>query len=1109
MTELLRMNLLGGLSLAVGQEPMGRFVSSKAPALLSYLACTGQPHTRAALTGLLWGESPEAQAKASLRQVLTDLRRSFAPYLLIERDAVTFNQQAPHWLDVTEFAHHFQSVMTGRGQDKVILNDIQAAALQAAADLYRGDLLAGFYVPTAPAFEEWVTGEQEWLRQAALQTLHRLTLHYTAKGAYLQGINAASRLLSLEPWQEEAHRQLMLLLALNGQRSAAIAQFETCRRVLGKDLGVEPTPATLALFEQIRTGEVGPEQSEASPALSSSTPNNLPFQATSFIGRESELAQIVNLLQRGDCRVVTITGASGVGKTRLALAAASRILAGSPPSYPHGIWFVPLTGFFSAGEVDLGVEAQLLVDEVGEAMSLTFSCPSEPTHQLIDLLRGRKTLFILDDLKHVPPSALAFLHELLEGTEETKLVFTSQAPLGLPGEAVVTLEGLPLPLNPYGPCAGTCESVQLFVERADRAAGGFAPRAEDFPFIAEICRLMAGSPLGIELAASWAEHWEPTDILAALQKQLPERVMLGTAPDVDVTEGVVAAFDGCWDLLPPQERQCLANLVVFAGEFSEVAAEAIIGTQSETLEGLVQHTLLLSPAPERFILHRLIHQLARRKLDEEAQGTDLCELVRDRHSFYYLSFLSQREGALQKRQMPKVLAEIQKEWRNIRAAWRWAAEKGSLERLQRAVNALSRYLYLRGMCQVGERMFGEAAAMLAVQRQEMSAMPRPVEALIHHMVQGQLLAGQARFLNLQGDNERMDEIARSAEAQFADALSQAQALDIHALAIACLNQLGSVSVLQNDYTAARDYLVAALDLYEEMGDSLHVVNVLSDLGVVMMLHGDYAAAHEYLERCQRECRRSGNRAGEGLASYNLGRVSDAVGWYHEAGSSYEYALRISREIGDERLEVQTLASQALLLFHVGDHDAAWEVSHQAARLAQATGNRLSEAQAQTVSGHALLALGLPGEAATAYRQAVSIERELGQINLAIEPLAGQAEAALAVGRVGQATSYVEEILLHLAPDDGVDLLASSGLKGTSEPFRVWQACIRVLRTIRSSHAHTCLSCACTLLLQQADRISDAAMRRSYLDVLPHREIIQASEAAGFAPPGSAAGHLSP
>ncbi len=239
----------GGMRIAQGKPPPGDalevadFISQKARALLAYLALNPRPHSRDMLAGLLWGEIPQQRANGNLRVGLSNLHALFPEYLHVERHTVAFETTSPYWLDVAVF--------------ETLLAAGDVASLQQATVLYRGPLLEGFYLRAAPAFEDWLLVERERLHQAQSQALHRLTQGHTARGDYIAAIEVAERLLTLDPWREETHRILMELLALTGQRSAALAQYEHCCRMLRGELGVEPLPETTALYERIVKGEMG------------------------------------------------------------------------------------------------------------------------------------------------------------------------------------------------------------------------------------------------------------------------------------------------------------------------------------------------------------------------------------------------------------------------------------------------------------------------------------------------------------------------------------------------------------------------------------------------------------------------------------------------------------------------------------------------------------------------------------------------------------------------------------------------------------------------------------------------------------------------------------
>jgi DNA-binding SARP family transcriptional activator len=275
---LLEMRFLGGVAIQQNGVPLTALKSQKGQALLCYLALTSKAHGRLALAGLLWPEMTEEKALMNLRNVLTRLKQHLAPHLTITRQSIGFNQDVPYWLDVAEFeAGVAASSDTGR--------------LQAAVKLYGGDFLDGFYLSDVTHFDEWVLAQRARLRELALAALHRLVTHFAAQAEYETAIAYARQLLAIEPWREEAQRELMRLLAFSGQRSAALRQYETCRRILTEEVAVQPSAETESLYKANRAGQLdraesGGEQgsrTDSHPRIPSPR-HNLPLQPTPFIG---------------------------------------------------------------------------------------------------------------------------------------------------------------------------------------------------------------------------------------------------------------------------------------------------------------------------------------------------------------------------------------------------------------------------------------------------------------------------------------------------------------------------------------------------------------------------------------------------------------------------------------------------------------------------------------------------------------------------------------------------------------------------------------------------------------------------------------------------------
>jgi len=232
---------LGGFEVVLDGAPVAGFISNKARALLCYLAVEGREQPRENLAALLWGDTSHVKALISLRQALANLRRLVGEHIIITRYTAALDWHSAYRLDVAEFA----AAVTGFHQRA----DLQAG--QQADALYRGDFLQGFHVRDAPAFEEWMRGQREWLHSLGAELFEDLAAYYDRQGEYAFALRHLDRLLALEPWREEAHRQRMLLLTRLDRRSAALKQYATCRHILAAEFGVAPSAETTALYNRI------------------------------------------------------------------------------------------------------------------------------------------------------------------------------------------------------------------------------------------------------------------------------------------------------------------------------------------------------------------------------------------------------------------------------------------------------------------------------------------------------------------------------------------------------------------------------------------------------------------------------------------------------------------------------------------------------------------------------------------------------------------------------------------------------------------------------------------------------------------------------------------
>jgi predicted ATPase/DNA-binding SARP family transcriptional activator len=674
MGQELRVRVLGATELAVDGRPLVGLASAKATALLVYLAVTGRAQSRSALAGLLWSDLPEATARANLRLALTKLRRALPEQLLVTRQTVALDPARPVWVDAVEV-------------ERLVAGKPEGDELLAAARLCRGELLSGFEVSGAELFDEWVLGRRAASRADQLVLLERAVQDARDREDAAAGVEVARRMLELEPLHEEAHRALMWFLATGGQRGAALAQFETCRYLLREELGEEPSPATAALSDQI--AQAGGFTDLPPPGRGAPAEPGAPGPLTSLIGREQDLARLHALLDDPACRLVTLVGPGGIGKTRLALEAA----ATRRDRHRDGVVTVSFVGT-SPGRPEEA--ADLVVTNLAAALGVSLAVPRDPRELLADSLAGRELLLVLDNLEQLRDAA-GVLAELLGRAPGVQVLGTSRRRLGLGVEWLVEVPGLPYPPPGAEAEAAGYPAVQLFEDRARLLRPGFRPAA-DLAAVGRVCRLVAGVPLAIELAARWVRSASP----AAIADRLAAggELLETTAPDVAPRHrSIRSVIDWSWELLGEGERQALRRLSVLRGGFDLDAAAAVAGAGLPLLAGLVDHSLVEVGEDGRYGMHELLRQDAAQRL--AADPAEEAE-VRRRHAAYFSGLLPDPDQPLPGG------AALDADVENLRSATDWLVEHGDPPGLDRHLTRLWQLYRRRGWFREAQAVLGAA-----------------------------------------------------------------------------------------------------------------------------------------------------------------------------------------------------------------------------------------------------------------------------------------------------------------------------------------------------------------------------------------------------------------
>ncbi len=1007
MENRLQITLLGSPSVVVNGRLATGFVSSKAQALVYYLAATRQIHSRDTLAGLLWSEVSDERARKNLRDVLSNLRHLLPNHLDILRQTVGLSETADYSIDAATFTNLVNHIPAS-------LNPTLASQLREATNLYKGEFLAGFYVPEAPLFEEWVLGERERLRQLALQTLHTLADFYSQQAEYSQGITCVTRLLAMDPWREESHRQLMQLLALSGQRSAALAQYERCRRVLDEEMGITPSTETITLYQNIRDGtlteETGNKRADPFSTFSANLPpHNLPSLLTPLIGREQEKTQFLARLRDPAGRLLTLVGAGGVGKTRLVLEVAHAAL----PLFPQGVYFVSLASSETADKPTS--TSYPLVSHIATAVKLLFSGPDAAQKQLTNYLRHKQLLLILDNFEQWVTAA-HFLVELLQEAPGLKLLVTSRVRLNVRGEQVFPLGGLPYPTQETADWR-QFSSIQLFQHRAQAVQPGFTLQEPDAAAISRICQLVDGLPLGIELAASWArllpcqgiahEIEQNLNFLESSQRDVPQR-----------HQSLRAVFDYSWHLLTEADRRALRQLAVFCGGFSRDAATRIAGASLPVLAALVDNSLLRRTAPDRYELQDVLRQYAAEKL---ATATDVTETaLHDRHSRYYLSFLQQSQPDLQGGQQMEALAAIFQEMENIRAAWNWAVLQGDVTALLQAADTLALFFYMRSRSQEAEVMFARAAGRLAELAHGRSV----------HVAWGKCLCWQGWFTSL---------LTRQPAAQ-ALLKQSVEILRVYGAPpdlIFPLNFLAAVASQLGDYNQAQQLCQEALVVSRAAANRYGVAiskNILSQVSYAL---GQYQEARRYCQESLAIEREIGNRWSMTFSLTNLGRVAFALRDYREAQARYQESLVIREAMADARGTAVCLNDLGDTADALADDVTAQNYYQASLKISQEIGNPWGISASLTRLGHLALARGERETAQHHFYQALRVAHESYAIPRLLDALVGIA-SLMTDREMSQAYRLAAFVQAHPAASkesqDRAVLLLKMTQTAVSQPF---------------------------------------------------------------------------
>ena len=806
----------------------------KLTALLYYVAYQGGWVSRDDLVYLFYPDLEEHKARQNLRPLLTKLRRlPWAAGLEVEPTRLRLRWNVP--------------TDTGAFKDAV-----EKGRLEEAVGHYRGELLSGFRLSAAPEFDTWLEVERDELQRSWRNVTVTLTEDLSGRGCYRQAAELLHRLYKADPLDETVFRRYFTALASAGQKSDALEVFEAFKKVLDDEVATAPEQETWDLVSRLRSGDLAVAGPVPTGAATRPKPNR---PTTRFVGRTTEVAEVVTHLREPACRLLSVLGPGGIGKTRLAAEVGGVLSA----EFADGLCFVPF---------DVVAAPTLMVPTLADALHFTFVAGRDPEDQLLEHLAPQNLLLVMDNLEHLL-EGVSLVTNLLQAAPMLKILATSRERLGLHAEWVYDLAGMRIPdvgSSEEEADFEQADAVELFVQTAKQARADFALNG-DVATVAHICRTLGGMPLAIELAASWLRVLSPDEVAAELAKgidlletslrDLPER-----------HHDLRAVFGASWRRLSEGEQIALKKLAVFQGGSTKEAALAVADASLPLLLGLVNKSFLSFGGRGRFGQHPLIRRYL---LDVMLESETLDQTQAD-HAAYFAAFLQRREAAHQGMTAKTVHAEIVPELPNVRAAWFYALANEREDVLDAMSEGVLEVYTSAGRYEEAEELFAHAAELRS-------------RSLVH----GRVLRNLGHVHNWQLEYAKAAELLNASLAIFRE--HRAKRDEAVALAYLTLNY----SFSSRPSSEVQKLREAATALFRELGDKNNEARQLSNLAEYYPDPGQREHAFRIAIRLFREV---DGYFGITLTLCNLA-FSQATTWgaYREAEALIAEAVSVERARG--------------------------------------------------------------------------------------------------------------------------------------------------------------------------------------------------------------------
>ena len=755
-------------------------------------------------------------------------------------------------------------------------------------------------------------------------------------------------------------------------------------------------PQERSTFVRVARGELSvdrlPLEWKPVPSPNHTVPKtNLPIFPTPLIGRECEVEEISQFLCNPQCRLLTLVGPGGIGKTRLAIEVSSNM----PHFFADGVYFVPLASVDSLHAV---------IATIANAVHFAFYGPRDPKVQLLNYLREKQMVLIVDNLEHLlvggshQETVVELLIEILQQAPQMQLLVTSRESLGLQEEWVFEVAGLPVPESISEEKSARNTSVELFLQRARRSDVRFNVTPEDYPAIVRICQLVEGMPLGIELAAAWVRTLTCEEIAHEIERGMD---FLSVSPrDFPARHrSMQAVFDHSWKLLTEEQQRVLLRLSVFRGGMQREAAETVAQATLSTLSTLVTKSLIRRSGAGRYDLHELIRQHAEAK---QVEWLEELDAAKQRHSTYYADLVQRMYNELRSARQIDALSKMSTEMDNIRAAWQYAVNHEVITAIHHSIRGLWLFYEIRGWFQEGETTFREALENMKSWSVPIYDAPPEIAVLREY-----LRAHYGWFCMRLGQWGEASRLVQESASQLRPLGALAELANVLHFAGTTLWGIG-------EYAEARRVLGEKISLDEQLGDRWGLAIARGQLGLVFQACGDYHQARDLMRSTSKYYQECGDRRMMAVSLFFRADVEVNLEELDAAREFLEESLALSTSVGDRWIMGMSHFNLAMVAQAQGGHEQAVRWFNRTLEFFQEMGEHWSKIRAWNGLGTSRLALDDDARAGQAFREALAAAVEAEIWPDALEALAGFASLQARRGNKEHAIELLLIVLNHPA-----------------------------------------------------------------------------------------------